>query len=139
MTTAFPREKQVTDFISNFNSSFNILSAVENIGHRGSRRKLAFPPRTSAALVRDKEKSSVVVPRKRQNPRWAYCKYIMLFLFILKNEDNFHVSILWWQTLRIIVSLWGDINSCILEVIHALETVSTCSRCYMPYKCLNIV
>ena len=65
MTTAFPREKQVTDFISNFNSSFNILSAVENIGHRG----LAFPPQTSAAFVCDKEKSFAVVPRNWQNPR----------------------------------------------------------------------
>ena len=60
MTTAFPREKQATDFISKFNTSVSILSAVEKTGHRGSPRKLAFPPRMSAAIVRDKENS----------PRW---------------------------------------------------------------------
>ena len=74
MTAAFPREKQVIDFISNFNTAFSILSAVEMIGHRESWRKLAFSSQTSTAFVRDKEKSSTVVSQKRQNPRRVYCK-----------------------------------------------------------------
>ena len=58
MTAAFRREKHVIHLISNINTSFSIMSAVETIRHHGSRRKIDFSSRKPTA---EKAKSALSV------------------------------------------------------------------------------